>query len=280
MKIYLTFFLLLIINSTFGQVTNIKTGLWSDTAVWSNKSIPEYNTNIILNYDITVDYRFCTCNTLNANGHKITVNPGVFLFVFGTNPVDFDGNYYDTVTIGSQVWMKENLKVTHYRDGTPIQNITVDSLWKLNLTGAYSNYNNDTQYVSAHGRLYNWQAVNNPAKLCPAKWHVPSDSEWTILINYLGGETDASKAIKDTGTRYWFYNNMGATNSTGFTAIPGGSRREDGSFEDIGGDALWWSSTEYNTISAMYRYLPYDLATIFSGFALKTLGYSVRCLRD
>jgi uncharacterized protein (TIGR02145 family) len=172
---------------------------------------------------------------------------------------DIDGNIYHTVTIGSQVWLVENLKVTQYNDGTPIPLVTVGTDWGNLTTPAYCWYNNSyATYGSVYGALYNWYAVNT-GKLCPPGWHVPTSAEWTVLTNYLGGESEAGGKLKETGTTHWASPNTGATNETGFTALPGGSRYNTGSFQlNITFNGLWWSSTGYSTSNATYLVMSYN----------------------
>ncbi|MCX6322234.1 MAG: fibrobacter succinogenes major paralogous domain-containing protein [Bacteroidia bacterium] len=204
---------------------------------------------------------------------------------------DIDGNIYNTVTIGTQVWMKENLKTTKYNDGTAIPNITVNATWANSNTGAYGDYNNTPANSTTYGRLYNWYAVDNNAatkvasnggkNVCPTSWHVPSDAEWTTLTNFLGGETGAGGKLKETGTTHWTTPNMGATNSSGFSALPGGSRYHyDGTCQDIGIYGYWWSSTKYLVTFAWYRSMYYNYDNVFRSYYEEQSGYSVRCVRD
>ena len=152
--------------------------------------------------------------------------------------------------------------------------------WAGLTTGAWSHNNNDSQYENPYGKLYNWYAVNDPRNMCPLGWHVPTDAEYTLLTAYLGGESVAGGKMKSTGTQYWQSPNTGATNESGFSGLPGGSRNNDGSFSVIGDFGAWWSSTESYPSAAWYRGLGYISvdADSFSGF--KTYGLSVRCLRD
>ena len=135
---------------------------------------------------------------------------------------DIDGNVYHTVTIGTQIWMVENLKTTRYNDGSPIPFVTDSSSWSNLTTPGYCWYNNDTTNKNTYGALYNWFAVNT-GKLAPTGWHVPTDDEWTTLTTYLGGESIAGGKLKETGTTHWRTPNAGATNEIGFTASSGWS---------------------------------------------------------
>jgi len=206
------------------------------------------------------------------------------LFCFGLTGLqaqtvkDIDGNVYKTVTIGTKVWMAENLKTTKYNDGTAIPLVADDKAWEALTTPAYCWYNNDaTANKKTYGALYNWYTVNTK-KLCPTGWHVPTDAEWTTLTTYLGGESVAGGKLKETGITHWTTPNTGATNETGFTALPGGSR--NGAYYFIGYYGSWWSATEYDAIIAWYRYLYYYKSTVTRDNYAKQVGFSVRCLRD
>ncbi|MBN1387218.1 MAG: fibrobacter succinogenes major paralogous domain-containing protein [Bacteroidales bacterium] len=193
---------------------------------------------------------------------------------------DTDGNVYTTVTIGTQVWMAENLRTTTYNDGTSIPQVTANNEWKNMKTAAFCWYGNDADsYGNTYGALYNWYAVNTD-KLCPAGWHVPTHDEWTTLTDYIGGAVVAGGKLKESGTLHWDSPNFGATNETGFTGLPGGSR-QDGGFMFIGVSGSWWSATESNADWAIERGLNYNSGSVFwVSFNPKSNGYSVRCLKD
>jgi len=159
---------------------------------------------------------------------------------------DIDGNVYHAVTIGTQTWMVENLKVTKLNDGTSIPNVTALTAWNNLTTPGYCWYNNDIANKKLYGALYNWYNVST-GKLCPTGWHVPSVTEWTTLINYLGGESVAGGKLKETGTTHWVTPNTGATNTSGFTALPAGIRysNTDDFAESLGGETDFWTSTQY-----------------------------------
>jgi uncharacterized protein (TIGR02145 family) len=198
---------------------------------------------------------------------------------------DIDGNVYQTVTIGTQVWMAENLKVIHYRNGDPIPNVVDGSTWAGLTTGAYCEYNNDPVNVASYGRLYNWYAVDNwyaddSRNIAPAGWHVPSDDEWQTLVDYLGGSSVAGGKLKEADTTHWLEPNTRATNESGFTALPGGWRRSSGSFSQCGVFGLFWPSMEPWWNYAMYRLLRYDNSTVEHSSMTKKAGFSVRCVRD
>ncbi|MCX6334779.1 MAG: DUF1566 domain-containing protein [Bacteroidia bacterium] len=192
---------------------------------------------------------------------------------------DADGNVYNTVTIGTQVWMAENLKTTKYRDGTSIPNITIDATWSSLSTGAYCDYSNTTSNSDTYGRLYNWYTVINAHYLCPAGWHVPTYVEYATLASYLGGESVAGGKLKESGLTHWTSPNTGATNETGFTALPGGYRFVDGTFNSIGYNASWWT-TSYSDVSARYyQQVNYNKSNFERNSTWLACGFSIRCLQ-
>jgi uncharacterized protein (TIGR02145 family) len=206
---------------------------------------------------------------------------GIFTQIAGGKVTDYDGNSYNTVKIGDQVWMAENLRTTHYANGDPIEKVTDNTDWSNLTTGAYCWYGNDSAtYENFYGKLYNWYTVADSRKACPTGWHMPSDAEWTTLETYLGGSTVAGGKMKETGTTQWISPNTGATNESGFTALPGGGRGSSGGFLNIGGCGYWWSSTEDSSANAWDRYVNYNTSAV-NRFALdKKSGISVRCLKD
>jgi uncharacterized protein (TIGR02145 family) len=193
---------------------------------------------------------------------------------------DIDGNVYPTVTIGTQVWMGLNLKTTKYNDGTDIPLVTDDYAWANLATPGYCwNNNDEATNKDTYGALYNWYTVNT-SKLCPIGWHVPTDEEWTILTLYLGNDGVSGGKLKETGTSHWISPNIGATNETGFTAVPGGSRLGSGVVNYVGRFGNWWSSTESFTTSALFRTMNCDNGYIGMNDYDKQAGFSVRCLQD
>jgi uncharacterized protein (TIGR02145 family) len=193
---------------------------------------------------------------------------------------DIDGNVYQTVTIGTQVWMAENLKVTHYRNGDSIPNITDNTTWAGLTTGAYCTFLNSAGYLAIYGRLYNWYAVNDIRNISPAGWHVPTPLEWQTLADYLGGNTVAGGKMKQTGTTLWSSPNTGATNESGFSGLPGGDRSSDGGWFNITNYALFWSSMEFDNGFAWWRNLGYNTSASSAGYYSKRDGFSVRCVKD
>jgi uncharacterized protein (TIGR02145 family) len=175
--------------------------------------------------------------------------------------------------------MKQNLKVSKYRNGDSIPTNLSNSTWQATTSGAYAIYNNTATNDSIYGKLYNWYAVADSRGLCPTGWHVPGDAEWTTLENFLGGSSVAGGKMKAVSS-LWTAPNTGATNSSGFTGLPGGYRHNSGTFYNVGNDGYWWSSTQYSSASAWYRRLYYGGADSLRNYATKAYGFSVRCVRD
>lgn len=192
---------------------------------------------------------------------------------------DIDGNVYHTVTIGTQVWTVENLKTTKYNDGSIIPNVKEQTAWAKKNNPAYCWYNNDLKNKSTYGGLYNWYAVNTGI-LAPKGWHIATDAEWSTLYDFLGRTDKAGGKLKESGTIHWESPNVGATNETGFTALPSPFRDSLGQFSEGKGFAGFWSSTEYESNFAFSRGL-YSNDGIFSKQSpSKEFGLAVRCVRD
>jgi len=224
----------------------------------------------------------------------LVLHPGIS---FGNNPTDNvqtgkkpvssigtmtdkEGNVYKTVTIGNQIWMAENLRTTKFRNGDPIPNVSGNPTWTALTSGAYCWYNNDAANKAGYGALYNWYAVNDPRNIAPVGWHIPSDEEWTALANFLQGKSQAGGKLKETGTTHWSDPNSGATNSSGFNALPGGYRTKDGVFKNLSFCGCWWATTEYTQSVAWYRYVDYGTSSIYSVSIYKKSGLSIRCVKD
>jgi len=222
-----------------------------------------------------------------------------FIYMDGPGPIcgetgsmtDIDGNVYQTIKIGDQWWMMENLKVTHYRNGDPIPHVTSGYTWSGLTTGAYCEYNNDPGNVATYGRLYNWYAVDDSRNIAPEGWHVPSDAEWKQLEMYLGMSqaeadaigwrgTDEGGKLKEAGTTHWNSPNTGATNKSGFTALPGGYRGDYGNYGSMSFNATFWFSSEYNASNAWGRLLIYSTSQVPRFSYDKHYGFSFRCVRD
>jgi uncharacterized protein (TIGR02145 family) len=189
---------------------------------------------------------------------------------------DIDGNVYHILTIDSVKWMVENLKTTHYNDSKSIPMVTVDKDWKEIHSAAYCWYNNDSvTYKKTYGALYNSWAVSSD-KLCPAGWHVASESDWSKLEHFVGGD---GGSLKETDTLHWKSPNRGATNESGFTAFPGGQRSPYGEFWNIGEEGSWWR----DTVAFDYSYVievDYDNSYYSKWNNLRNFGNSVRCVKD
>lgn len=191
---------------------------------------------------------------------------------------DGDGNIYQTLTIGTQVWLKENLKTTKYNDGAAIPNVTNNTEWGNLTSGAYCWYDNDeATYKNTYGALYNWYTTNT-GKLCPVGYRIPSHAEWTTLSEFLGGSGLAGGMLKEAGTTHWMTPNTDATNEKGFTALPGGSRNTNGTFYGIKTDGYWWS-TEYNATYGWIRWMRYNSSSMSQENINKIQGFSVRCIK-
>jgi uncharacterized protein (TIGR02145 family) len=157
--------------------------------------------------------------------------------------------------------------------------MTENKEWELLATGAYCNYDNKELNADDYGRLYNWYAVNT-GKLAPKGWHVATDTDWSVLTDYLGGLDVAGGKIKEVGTTHWNSPNTGATNSSGFTALPGGGRYFDGYFTVLNSGAVWWTSTAKDDSYAWFRSIGYNIILVRSDIYILRNGHSVRCIKD
>lgn len=194
---------------------------------------------------------------------------------------DVDGNVYCTVTIGTQVWMAENLRVTCYRDGTAIPLVSDNDEWSGLTTGAYCLPADDALASdSTYGLLYNFHAVDDPRGLSPVGWRVPGAEEWRTLIDFLGGDGAAGGKMKETAAGLWKIVVRGTTNESGFCALPAGGRGRFGSAGDVGSYATWWSSTSHDSDYAWHWGLHPDKNSIRSNPGHKASGFSVRCVRE
>lgn len=209
---------------------------------------------------------------------------------------DIDGNTYNTVQIGSQCWMADNLKTTTYHNGVPIPKISNDNDWSNLTTGAYVWYGNNIDWKGLYGALYNWYATIDANELCPTGWHVPTNDEWTQLTYYIGGvgspHGNELKSCRQVNSpmgggcnttehpRWNEHNTFYGTDDYGFSGLPGGYRYLDGIFHNIGGDGLWWSSTESSSSYSWDRDLDYDRGFVGKGEYPKRAGFSIRCLKD
>lgn len=198
-----------------------------------------------------------------------------------TSVTDIDGNTYQLVTICSQVWTKTNLNVSKYRNGDAIPQVTDLTQWAALTTGAWCYYANTSSNGTTYGKLYNWYAVNDPRGLAPVGYHIPSFPEWNTLVNTcLGGANTAGGSMKETGTTHWTSPNTTATNTSGFTGLPGGMRDgTNGTFLYINKEAHLWSSSD-NSGSIPTFYLHYNFAVALQFSFNYKQGLSVRCVKD
>lgn len=233
-------------------------------------------------------YVSATGDTLYLQNGGFVIIPGLSLANtkiiptsgYGPNISDLDGNTYKTVYIGKQQWMAENLKTTVYANGEKIPNVLDNAQWNSLSTGAWAHYNNDKQYENSYGKLYNWYTVADPRNVCPTGWHVPSEMEWKVLTDYLGGENVAGGKMKEVGTTNWIIPNTEASNLTLFNGRPGGSRNPEGVFSDLGIYGSFWKLDQIESSEVMSKYLSNTSPKIFIGSGPKNYGISVRCLKD
>ena len=211
--------------------------------------------------------------TAYSNQIKLTTNTA------STTISDIEGNIYNTVSIGNQIWMASNLSTSRYRNGAYIPYILNSNQWASTKSPALSFYNHDNNFETNYGKQYNWYAVTDAQGLCPIGWHIPTNNEWTILSDFLGGLNLAGGRMKATGTQYWSFPSNGS-NSSGFTGLPGGFRNVDGTFGILGYNGFWWSATEENEQRAINRSIIYTDNLLSAGSSSKNQGFSVRCLKD
>ena len=202
---------------------------------------------------------------------------------------DIDGNIYNTITLGTQVWMVENLKTTRYRDGSLIPNVTDNTAWTNATSGAYCDYDNNPANSVDYGRLYNLYAVKDSRNLAPAGWHIPHAGEWNTLMNYLGGGGIAGGRMKESGFTHWDSPNTGADNSSLFTGLGSGSRNYGGSFFNLKRRAVWWSSSSSYSGSPSFPFIHAIILDFsYANWSMQqgsigggtAYGYAVRCIKD
>ena len=216
-----------------------------------------------------------TCGAQNIHNPDLTYG----------SMTDQEGNVYKTIVIGTQEWMAENLITSVYRNGDEIPTNLNNAGWQNTFSGACAYYNDDTSIACPFGKLYNWYACVDVRQLCPIGWHVPTDAEWTTLIEYLGGEAVAGGRMKTTGTLQlanglWYAPNTAATNNAGFAGTPSGYRYFLGEFDLKGSNAFWWSTDAFLTNNAFSWFLSHTEAGAFRSDFDKNYGFSVRCLRN
>jgi uncharacterized protein (TIGR02145 family) len=204
----------------------------------------------------------------------------ILVLSFGIVCISFSQTDYSSISIGKQVWMISNLNVDRFRNGDFIPQAKTNEEWEKageNKQPAWCYYDNESSNGELYGKLYNWYAVADSRGLAPIGWHLPSDEEWSTLVNYLGGADVAG--VKMKSTMGWKKNDKG-TNGSGFSGLPGGIRANEGYFGAIGMGGYWWSSTETNKFDALSRFLGYINVDVSSDEYGKEKGLSVRCLKD
>ena len=202
----------------------------------------------------------------------------------GDTAIIYDGYTYNLVEIDGQCWFAENLKTSIYCNNDTIPNVITNSIWSALNTGAWGNYQHLSSNGDDYGKLYNWYTVGDSRNICPCGWHVPTETEWTGLINYLGGSTVAGGAMKESDTLFWKSPNNGATNSSGFSGLPGGYRDDNGStYKYITERSYWWSTTEHSSDSTKAKWMGLKYNDAYAsngGNSDKKRGFSVRCVKD
>jgi uncharacterized protein (TIGR02145 family) len=217
---------------------------------------------------------YATNNTGTASGNQQSFTTTAT----SQTVTDIDGNIYNTVKIGTQVWMSENLKTSRYRNGGPIPFVISNTAWRSLTAGAWTYYDHVAANNAIYGKLYNWYTTQGDT-LCPTNWRIPNEEDWTTLTTYLGGQSVAGGKMKSTDTTFWNSPNTGATNESGFSALPSGYLL-NGSFRYKRNLVYFWSTTQYSYFAAYDRHLNYYLANLNRGIVIKTDGLSIRCLKD
>lgn len=217
--------------------------------------------------------------SLNLQKLNFVVQSGKNLTILGK--VNLIANTESSVVICNQEWKVRNLDVDRYRNGDIIPQVNDVTAWASLTTGAWCYYNEDPANGAVYGKLYNWYALTDPRGLAPEGWHIPTKDEFTELSNCLGGDALSGGALKDTGIMYWQNPNIGATNSSGFTALPGGMRDYNGSgYYQLTTIALYWTYTEESIPNAWSVYLFPNNTTFKLDINNKHYGFSVRCVKD
>lgn len=193
---------------------------------------------------------------------------------------DVEGNVYKTVRIGNQVWMAENLRVSHFKNGDLIKNVQANSAWNQSDSAAYCTYSNSNTYDKIYGKLYNWHCINDERGLAPKGWHIPSETEIVELIEFLASDTSAASLMKEAGTSHWLTYAEDSSKDIGFNALPAGYRMDDGSFHTLKSNAYFWTET------ASYEMFHWS-SRLYRGFAdvkrepyYMKYGLAIRCIKD
>ena len=269
-----------------GDTVTLKLDNYGDSTQWQNSPdlttwtdiSGQNNDSLIVYVDSSMYFRakviHGTCAPYFSDTSAISVSG--FPCLGSSTVADVDGNIYNTIQIGTQCWMRENIKAKHYANG--------------NALSRYCYIGNEA-YCDTFGGLYNWPTIMNGSSsgsfvpsgiqgICPTGWHLPSDPEWDILIYFLGGDSLAGGKMKETGINHWNSPNIGATNSSGFSALPGGYRYSGGGYHTMGEYAYWWSTTEYFTNATWVRSIKHDGEIVYHYYDFNDNCFAVRCLKD
>jgi len=285
-----------IVTSNGGTAVTDRGVCWSTNA---NPTIADYKTtqgtglgnftSEVNNLNHTTTYylrAYATNKAGTGYGNAITFTTKPPVFVTGNGLTDVDGNTYSSIVLGTQEWMAENLKTSKYRNGDTILTGLSNTEWGALYSGAYAIYNNDMGNNNIYGKLYNWYAVTDTRHICPVGWHVPTDDDWITLGNYLLYFSDDISVVggmmKTIGTTFWAAPNEGATNEAGFSALPGGWMELYNNYNFTAQTylAAWWSSSEYGTEMALYRWVTYNETDLIRDNVDKNYGMSIRCIKD
>ena len=280
----------LVYTNVSGQITDCNNQPLSPSYVVINGSEIVYTNNGVYNVllcdnsaviNAGFPWQMSTAQLINLNGTPQVVNFQICRQLTTGTVTDFDGNVYRTVVIGSKTWTTDNLRSVHFKNGTIIPTGLNNYYWNTATTPCYSTMYDDTTGDYEYGKVYNWYAVADPNGLCPAGWHVPSDSDWIDLINLFGGELVAAPYLKEAGYSHWNFPNTSANNISGFTATPGGLRMESGSYGGRGENGHWWSSTDYGanvSVGSVSMYKSSFESRLQSDD--RNSGLSVRCVKN
>lgn len=282
-------------KATIGGTLNVesKTPILSAGICWSQNDLPTITDNKIDSIRKSSTYYFeitnlqpgktYYCRAFVTTPHTTYYGSSREFKTIGVpdgSILDIDENVYSTITIGSQTWMMQNLKTTKYRNGDKITNIPTNMNWASSTFGAFCNYENTNSNVTKFGRLYNWFSINDLRNIAPEGWRIPTETDWQILINYLGGEDICGGKLKDQAIGYWQQPNTGATNESGFTARAGGHRAPNGFYQNILLSTSFWTSSPYDSDSAVAFSLVNNSSIISKTIFANKTGLSVRCLKE
>ena len=227
----------------------------------------------------------------SKSGNLSPINASPIIFSATADPsncpssvMDADGNVYPVAEIGNQCWTASNLKTSKFADGSAIPNNTDVEFWSqitTPATPAWRIFNNKPINDSIYGKLYNWYAISDPRNVCPNGWHVPTNEEWDALANYLGGDSIAGGKMKTLGTQFWQSPNIGATNESGFSGLPGGRCSGNlGTLSNLGDTGFWWSYSAFDDLGAWFRFIKNNEEKLSKNYYYKASGFSVRCKKN